>query len=91
MISVQVVFATVDHQEVIDLNVDRDSTLAEAVAKSGIIEKFPHIDFVDLKKGVWNRVQSEDYRLKDGDRIEIYRELEIDPKEARRQRANKKN
>jgi len=40
----------------------------------------------ELKIGIWGRVCSLDTLLRDGDRIEVYRPLQVDPKEARRQR-----
>ena len=40
-----------------------------------------------LEIGVWGRVVEPGYRLKSGDRVEIYRPLEIDPRDARRKLA----
>ena len=39
--------------------------------------------------GVWGRVQPLDHVLRDGDRVELYRPLTVDPKEARRLRYKK--
>lgn len=42
-----------------------------------------------LTVGVWGRVRTADHELRDGDRVEIYRDLLVDPKEARRGRARR--
>ena len=89
MLSIEVVFAGPGRQEIIALEVDDGTTIAEAVSLSGIVYKFPEYDFENLQKGIWNKVADENQVLADGDRIEIYRPLEADPKEARRRRASK--
>ena len=40
----------------------------------------------DLRVGVWGRLREPDEVLRDSDRVEIYRALVVDPKEARRKR-----
>ncbi|MEO2266311.1 RnfH family protein [Pseudoalteromonas pernae] len=89
MINVEVVFALPDKATVMRVEVPKGSTAEEAVLKSGIVEKCPEIDMKSLTLGVWNRTCKLDTVLKEGDRVEIYRPLVADPKEARRRRADK--
>jgi putative ubiquitin-RnfH superfamily antitoxin RatB of RatAB toxin-antitoxin module len=64
------------------------STLADALRASGWIDQYGLAPDT-LNCGVWGRVQPWDAPLRNGDRIEIYRPLKVDPKEARRQRYRK--
>jgi putative ubiquitin-RnfH superfamily antitoxin RatB of RatAB toxin-antitoxin module len=47
-------------------------------------EAFPREDLAALQAGVWGKPVARDHRVREGDRVELYRPLEIDPKEARR-------
>lgn len=62
------------------------STLAQALAQSGVFTEFPRLLDSHLAVGVWGRKRTLNYRLSESDRIEIYRGLRVDPKEARRER-----
>ena len=86
-ISVEVVFALPDRQELLDVVVPKGSSVADAIAASGIAGLFPDTDLVSLPTGIWGREVPRSALPRDGDRIEIYRPLEMDPKEARRQLA----
>ena len=46
--------------------------------------KLPHE--TPSKQGIWGRMVSSHHVLKEGDRLEIYRALQVDPKLARKQR-----
>ncbi|HZW50265.1 MAG TPA: RnfH family protein, partial [Rudaea sp.] len=61
------------------------STVADAIAASGILAQLP--GFVPAGIGIFGRAVAPDTRLRDGDRVELYRALKIDPKQARRNRA----
>ena len=87
MIEIQVVFATCSRQVMIGLEVAEGTTIAESVEQSGIRAQFPEEDIGQLKFGIWNKVRSSNEVVSEGDRVEIYRPLEADPKEARRRRA----
>ena len=89
MINIEVVFALPTTATCLSLEVQPGCTAEQAVIQSGIIEKCPEIDANALTLGVWNRIVKANYELKDGDRIEIYRPLIADPKDARRKRAEK--
>ena len=83
-ISVSVVFALPDQQYQIELSCEPGTTLVEAIRQSGISQFTDGID--DLEFGVYGFRQNPDYPLAHGDRVEIYRALEVDPKKARMER-----
>ena len=89
MITVEVAFALPTTATSLLVEVPVGTTAEQAVIKSGIIEKCPEIDANDLTLGIWNRTCKLNQEVKQGDRIEIYRPLIADPKDARRRRAEK--
>ena len=62
------------------------STLADAVAACGEAAIVAGLADGRLAVGVWGRVRPAGHLLREGDRVEVYRRLTVDPKEARRQR-----
>ena len=86
-IKVEVVFALKDKQELITISLSNFSTVFDAIKKSKIQEKYPDFDFDSCAVGIWSQVEQLTSILKDGDRVEIYRDLEDDPKEKRRRLA----
>jgi len=88
-IRVEVVLAMPERQELVALEVNAGSTLADAIARSGLSETFEEFDLDPAKVGIFGQKASLDQVLRDGDRVEIYRSLIADPKEVRRQRALK--
>lgn len=90
MISLTVCYATPQKQIEIPLNVEESCTVALAIKRSKILEKFPEIMLSNIAVGIFGQRVKLDSNLQDGDRIEIYRPLTIDPKEARRLRVKKK-
>lgn len=89
MINVEVVFALPTTATCLSIDVIEGTTAEQAVIQSGIIEKCPEIEATSLTLGVWNRTVKLNQELKNGDRVEIYRPLIADPKDARRKRAEK--
>lgn len=87
-LDVEVVFAAPDSQLLLALKVPADATVRDAIQLSGIQDRFPEYPLDSLQVGIWGRVVSLTQQLHAGDRVEIYRELEIDPMEARRIRAS---
>jgi uncharacterized protein len=87
LLSIEVVCATPAEQVLIALEVPSGTTAGEAVERSGILRRFPDLDRARLELGVFGRVAPATTVLGDGDRVEIYRPLEADPKQARRRRA----
>ena len=63
------------------------ATARDAIRASGLAERFPDVDIDAATIGVWGRACAPDTLLHEGDRVEIYRTLTMDPNEARRLRA----
>ncbi len=84
---VEVVFALREQQELVGLEVAAGTTVAQAIEQSGIASRFPTRDLSRCPVGVWGHVVGRDTPLRDGDRVEIYRPLQMDPQEARRELA----
>lgn len=87
VVQVSVVYALPDAVWERSIVVDADATLRGAIERSGVLETFPALRDHDLSAGVYGALRSLDDPLHDGDRIEIYRPLQVDPKDARRIRA----
>lgn len=87
---IEVAYALPDRQELIELELEAGATVADAVRASGLVERYPGIDPERGPFGVFARRCGPDRVLRPGDRVEIYRPLKVDPKEARRQRARKR-
>ena len=90
-VAVELVYIKPDQQTVLKLELPSGSTIETAITKSKILQRHPEIDLAVNKVGIYNRIKSIDYVLKHRDRIEIYRPLQADPKEARRRRAKEKS
>jgi uncharacterized protein len=71
--------------DLVDLRLPAGATVAEALAASGLLERHG-LPSAGLRLGVWSKPRETGSLLRSGDRIEIYRPLRVDPKEARRQR-----
>jgi putative ubiquitin-RnfH superfamily antitoxin RatB of RatAB toxin-antitoxin module len=69
----------------IQLQLAPGATLADALNASGLVARH-HLSLEGLRFGIWTRTREPGTLLRDRDRVEIYRPLTVDPKEARRQR-----
>ncbi|MBP9955554.1 RnfH family protein [Geopseudomonas guangdongensis] len=90
-IAVEVVYALADKQKLLRLSVPRGTSMREAAERSGIAGFFPELDLATAPMGIFGKAvaRPEERLLEDGERVEIYRPLIADPKEARKQRAAK--
>ena len=86
-LGIEVVHADGRQVHVLSLEVARGTTVRQAIELSGILELCPEIDLDRNKVGMFSEVCRLDTLVEDDCRIEIYRPLLTDPKEARRQRA----
>ena len=68
------------------LSLPSGSTARQAVVRSGALSEFADLALDTLNIGIWGKGCSAHHRLKDNDRVEIYRPLRVDPKVARRER-----
>jgi len=69
-----------------ELALPAPATVADALAGSGLAARHEGLALDELRVGVWGRLCGRDQALRDGDRVEVYRPLTVDPKEARRLR-----
>ncbi len=86
---VEIVFALPEVQVLKRLEVPQGCTAEQAIAYSGILEQFPQIDLRKNKLGIFGQLINPEICLQPSDRVEIYRPVIIDPKEARRIRAKR--
>ena len=84
---VEVVFAGEDEQVLRALELPEGATVAEVIEASNIAQQFPGTDLGKLPSGVWGKRVERSYVVRDGDRVELYRPLENEPREARRLKA----
>jgi len=84
---IEVAYAKPDGQIILTLDLPEDTTAEAAIIHSGILQRFPEIDIARNKIGIFSKLCKLDQVLREGDRVEIYRPLLADPKEARRDRA----
>jgi len=83
---VTVAVALPGRQEVVALELGEGATVGEALRAAALAARFPGEDFAALDAGVWGVRVSPETALKEGDRVELYRPLQADPKEMRRRR-----
>ncbi len=88
-VAVTVVWATPDVQDVVALVLPAGATIAQAIAQSGLLAAHG-VDRTAIRAAVRGRLKPPDTVLAAGDRVEITRPLRLDPKEARRRRAETK-
>jgi uncharacterized protein len=87
-IRVEVVYALPLSQDCVELQLDSGSTVQQAIHQSGILSRHPEITQTGIRAGIFGRRTALNAALGDGDRVEIYRALQADPKEIRRRRAS---
>jgi len=86
---IEVVLAMPEKQELLVLDLAAGATVADAIEQSGIAAMFEDFELDASKVGIFGQKVTLTQVLSDGDRVEIYRPLLVDPKEVRRQRALK--
>lgn len=92
-IEVEVAYALAHQQKIVKLEVAEGTTVRAVALQSGLNEDFPELDLAEAKLGVFGKavLKPEEETVQAGDRVEIYRPLIIDPKQARLNRAAKKD
>jgi len=89
-ICIEVAYALSGRQALIALEVEEGTTVRQAIERSGIRMKFSDIRLMRGYVGIFGRQIELDASLRDGDRVELYRPLISDPKEARRRRVKRR-
>lgn len=86
---ISAVYALADRQVLLEFEVDEDTNARQAALSSGLQEYFQDLDLSAVTLGVYGEPVDDDYVMQAGDRLELYRDLVMDPMELRRQRATK--
>ncbi len=84
-ISVEVAYALPERQSLIKLDVQRGTTVGQAIDQSGLREEYPSMEISEV--GIFSKKTTLDQTLRNGDRVEIYRPLIATPREMRKKRA----
>jgi len=85
--AVEVVYALPDRQRVVNVPLADGMTAEQAVQASAILAEFPELAAKERILGIYGRRIEGTQQLRDGDRVEIYRPLKFDPRDARRRAA----
>jgi len=86
-INVEVIYALPAQQPLLRVRLPEGATVGDAIRASGVLEAHPEIDLAKNKVGIFSKLVKLDEKVRDRDRVEIYRPLIADPKEVRRKRA----
>ncbi|MCB1685187.1 MAG: RnfH family protein [Pseudomonadales bacterium] len=86
---IEVIYALADHQHLVHVELPVGATVAEALAAVSRMAPFSGLDLQGDNIGVFGRRVSHSTALQPGDRVEIYRPLLNDPRQARLQRASR--
>lgn len=84
---IEVAYALENKQTLLALEVDKGTTLKQAIELSGIMASYPQIDLSKDKTGIFGKIAKLDTILRPKDRVEVYRPLIADPKQVRKERA----
>ncbi len=87
VIHVEVLYALPEQQPILSVQLAAGATVEAAIRASGVLDDFPDIDLAKNKIGIFSKLVKLDEKVRDKDRVEIYRPLIADPKEVRRKRA----
>jgi putative ubiquitin-RnfH superfamily antitoxin RatB of RatAB toxin-antitoxin module len=87
---VEVVYATPAMQEIVVVEIEEGGDAYDAFRASGLADRYPGIAGQEIRLGIFGKSVAHDTKLRDGDRVEVYRPLRVNAKEARRARASRK-
>ncbi len=91
VIEVEVVYALPQTQIIVTLKVAVGTTAGEALARSGLAAEHAGACGDTMAVGIFGKPVPQSTVLHEHDRVEIYRPLIVDPKQARRRRAKSRN
>ncbi len=89
-LAIEVVFALPEAQVLVALRLEEGSTVEDALEASGFYARFPAHALRTCDTGIWGQLVPRTRTLRTGDRVELYRPLRLDPRDARRERASGK-
>ena len=88
---IEIVYALPAEARVLIASVVSGATVADAVNQAALSAEFAGLDLANARVGIFGRIVARDQLLKQGDRVEIYRPLAVDPKTARKKRLASKS
>jgi len=89
-VKVSVAVALASRQEVVEVELAEGSDVEAALVAARVRERWPELELDRCEVGIWSRVSARNARLREGDRVEVYRPLAADAKAMRRERARLK-
>ena len=89
-IHVAVCYATDSMEFLRELTLEAGATIADALHASGLAQAVPGLDVMAMPVGIYGKKKTHDTALREHDRVEVYRPLIADPRNARRRRPVKK-
>ncbi len=84
---ITIIYAKTNCQRKAEIDIPNGAALYDAIVASKIESSWADVDLNKCNIAIWGESVSKDYKLKDGDRVEICRQLNLDAKTLRRQRA----
>jgi putative ubiquitin-RnfH superfamily antitoxin RatB of RatAB toxin-antitoxin module len=87
LMRIEVVYPLPHEQLLLETHVPEGASLREGILASGVLARYPELSLDTLEAGIFGKLATLDERLRERDRIEIYRPLIADPKAVRKQRA----
>ena len=84
LIDIELVFASEQEQMLLKTTVADGISARAAICNSDLVARFPDVDFAECPLGIWGSIVVDDQPLKQGDRLEAYRQLNRNPRDARR-------
>lgn len=84
---VEVAYGKPDEQTLLTVVLSAGSSAHDAIMACGLLQHYPELVPESLDIGIFGRKVTLEFLVSDGDRIEVYRPLLIDPKQARRNRS----
>ena len=84
--NIGVCYAEVDRQLWMRIEVPDSSTIADTITLSGVLKLYPEINLDNQKVGIFGKIAALDTPVKEGDRVEIYRQITVDPQTVQRRR-----
>jgi putative ubiquitin-RnfH superfamily antitoxin RatB of RatAB toxin-antitoxin module len=84
--NVGVCYAEIDRQLWMRIEVPDSSTIEETITLSGVLKLYPEINLSSQKVGIFGKIATLDTPVKEGDRVEIYRQITVDPQTVQRRR-----
>ena len=84
--NVGVCYAEIDRQLWMRIEVPNSSTIEDTITLSGVLKLYPEINLSSQKVGIFGKIAALDTPVKEGDRVEIYRQITVDPQTVQRRR-----